>query len=258
MTCILICIWPNWYHLLAIAALSDAFQLICLIPKKKPQCLFFFFKKEKKKGINSSQLFFSPDFPENCKWTKREESWGAALTIKWLWQCRVCAQPGRAQTISLPMIAASSPICITVFHSKLCWTTKKLCLCILYLLCSNVCQTLFHVGLVLSGAVCTFHQQTKKVSILHAHRRKRSLFYIALVYVFLLRSGKRQYNTQNMMCNGSDDSYRLRVVVSYWPWFWSWYAFYIRCFLCGNHLRYKHVINTTQAAHTAIKEEQRN
>lgn len=113
------------------------------------------------KGLNFSQLFSSPDFPENCKWTKREESWGPTLTIKWLAQCGVCEQPGHVLTISPSMIAAPLPICITVFHSKLCWTTKKLSLCILYLLCSNVCQTLFHVGLVLSGAVCTFHQQTK-------------------------------------------------------------------------------------------------
>ena len=50
----------------------------------------------------------------------------------------------RSQAVSRPylspMIAAPSPICITVFHSKLCWTTKKLSLCILYLLCSNVCR----------------------------------------------------------------------------------------------------------------------
>lgn len=49
-----------------------------------------------------------------------------------------------------PMIAAPLPICITVFHSKLCWTTKKLSLCILYFLCSNVCRLFFHVGSVLS------------------------------------------------------------------------------------------------------------
>lgn len=117
-----------------------------------------------KKGLDYSQLFSSPDFPENCKWTKTEESWGTALTSKWHWDSD---GPVRSQAVSRPylspMIAALLPICITVFHYKLCWTTKKLRLCILYLLCSNVCQTLFHVGLVLSGVVCTFHQQTKKL-----------------------------------------------------------------------------------------------
>lgn len=37
---------------------------------------------------------------------------------------------------------------------------------------------------------------------------------------------------------------------------WCWYAFYKRWLLCGNHQRYKHVINTTLPAHTAIKEEE--
>lgn len=84
-------------------------------------------------------------------------------------QSRVCAELDCVQTVSLPMIAAPLPICITVFHSKLCWTTKKLGLCILYLLCSNVCQTLFHVGLVLSVAACTFiNRQTHPTCMLTA------------------------------------------------------------------------------------------
>ena len=66
----------------------------------------------------------------------------------------------RSQAVSAPylsqisLIAALLSICITVLQHNLWWTTKKLSLCILYLLCSNVRQTLFHEGSALSGAVC--------------------------------------------------------------------------------------------------------
>lgn len=119
-------------------------------------------------GLNSSQLFSSPDFPENCKWTKREESWGATLTIKWLGQCRACAQPGRVQTISLPHDCSSSPdlhYCVPLYafldHNEI----ESLHFIFALFKCLS---TFFHVGSLLSGAVCTFHQQTKS-TILHAH-----------------------------------------------------------------------------------------
>ena len=119
---------------------------------------------------------------------------GAALTIKWLGQCGACARPGRVLTISLSMIAAPLAICITVFHSKLCWTTKKLSLCILYLLCSNVCQTLFHVGLVLSETVCTFHQQTKST-----HQAAALWHTVVFIYMCMCANIKTNKSTAHIL-----------------------------------------------------------
>ena len=154
ITYLLICICPNWFSL-----------SVC---HKLMRASFWFNSYRFLNGRKSPSVanekgpqFFLTDFPENCKWTKTEESWGTALTSKWLGQWRACAQPGCVQTISFTRYCSSIPDLHYCFPHKLYWTTNKLSLCILYLLCSNVCQTLFHVGSVLSEPVCTFHQQTK-------------------------------------------------------------------------------------------------
>lgn len=67
-----------------------------------------------------------------------------------------------------PMIAATFPICITVFHSKLCWTTKKFSLCILHLLCSNVCRLSSMWSRSYQGLYSHFINR-QKAPILHAH-----------------------------------------------------------------------------------------
>lgn len=67
-----------------------------------------------------------------------------------------------------PMIVAPFPICITVFHSKLCWTTKKLSLCILHLLCSNVCRLFSMWARAYQGLYAHFINR-QKATILHAH-----------------------------------------------------------------------------------------
>lgn len=105
---------------------------------------------------------FSPLISLKTVNEQRERKFGELF---WLSNDRHSVGLVRRQAVSRPylspMIAAAFPICITALHSKLCRTTKKLCLCILPQLCSNVSQTLFHVGLRLSRAVCTFHQQTR-------------------------------------------------------------------------------------------------
>lgn len=82
MTYILICIWPNWYHLLAIAALSDSFQLICLIPKKKPSVVFCFcFSKRKKRKASLLPNCFSPLISLKTVNEQRERKVGELLWL---------------------------------------------------------------------------------------------------------------------------------------------------------------------------------
>ncbi len=139
------------------------------------------------------------------------------------------------------MIAAPFPICITVFHSKLCWTTKKLSLCILYLLCSNVCR-LFSMWVRSYQGMYAHFINRQKATILHAHGPAcKDVFNISSVCVCVL----------NLVCY-----FYLPAMPSCLIMLLSWCAFYMWSFLCGNHQRYQHVINTTLQAHTAIKEEE--
>lgn len=102
----LICIWPNRYGLSAI----ESFLLTVVG--------FFIKCTLLKNGYNSSQLLSPPDFPENCKWTKSEEIWRAALTSKWLGTvlglCSAGPCPDHILPIWLQLLWRFALLCSTV------------------------------------------------------------------------------------------------------------------------------------------------
>lgn len=94
----------------------------------------------------------------------------------------------RSQAVSrpylFPMIAASFPICITVFQSKLCWTTKKSRLCILHLLCSNV-SNFFPCGLSLIRGCMHISSTDKKLHHACSLSCLQRLYVMKPMYVYM-------------------------------------------------------------------------